>query len=155
MRAAGKSPLMMPSPRLRAMAAARVVTWLAARSVSGGASKSRRARSIPIVSSLRPWLAYLPLDVSAEGIKSGFRRAREKAGMPEVQFRDLRRSCGTLMRQHGVDLHTISRILGHSSVQVTERVYAHLSTQQMREGLEVLDGLHSGLHSERKTLRSL
>ncbi|MBS0413006.1 tyrosine-type recombinase/integrase [Ottowia pentelensis] len=146
---------MMPSPRLRAMAAARVVTWLAARSVSGGASKSRRARSIPIVSSLRPWLAYLPLDVSAEGIKSGFRRAREKAGMPEVQFRDLRRSCGTLMRQHGVDLHTISRILGHSSVQVTERVYAHLSTQQMREGLEVLDGLHSGLHSERKTLRSL
>lgn len=56
------------------------------------------------------------------------------------------------MAQHGVPLHVISKILGHSSVQVTERVYAHLANQQMHDGLAILDGLHSELHSQRKTL---
>jgi integrase len=120
--------------------------------VQAANAKTRKARTIPIIASLRTWLRYLPLDLEAEGIKSGFRRAREKAGMPHVQFRDLRRSCGTLMAQHGVPLHVISKILGHSSVQVTERVYAHLANQQMHDGLAILDGLHSELHSQRKTL---
>ncbi len=59
-----------------------------------------------------------------------------------------------ILRQHGVDLHTINRILGHSSVQVTKRAYAHLPFHRMRDGLEALNVLHSGLHSKSKTLRS-
>lgn len=33
-------------------------------------------------------------------------------GMPQVTFHDLRRSCGTLLIQHGVPLHIVSRLLG-------------------------------------------
>ncbi len=70
--------------------------------------------------------------------------------MPGVTFHDLRRSCGTLLAQHGVPLHVISRILGHSSTTVTEKVYAHLQVEQLREGMSVLTGLHRDLHRGRR-----
>jgi integrase len=111
-----------------------------------GATKTARTRDIPIIAAVRPWLQQLPLAITAEGLKSGFRRAREAAGMPDVHFHDLRRSCGTLLIQRGVPLHIVSRILGHASTAVTEKVYAHLATRQMHEGLSVLDDLHRQLH---------
>jgi integrase len=110
-----------------------------------GATKTVRAREVPIIAPLRPWLAYLPLTITYEGVKSGFRRARVAAGMPKVTFHDLRRSCGTMLIRQGVPLHIVSRILGHTSTAVTERVYAHLSGDQVAQGLKALEGLHQAL----------
>ncbi len=59
--------------------------------------------------------------------------------------------CGTLLAQRGVPLHVISRILGHTSTQVTERVYAHLQVDQLRQGLDVLTGLHRDLQQPEET----
>jgi integrase len=118
-----------------------------------GATKTARTRDIPIIAAVRPWLQLLPLAITAEGLKSGFRRAREAAGMPDVHFHDLRRSCGTLLIQRGVPLHIVSRILGHTSTAVTEKVYAHLATRQMHDGLAVLDDLHQKLHQNDKAPR--
>jgi len=110
-----------------------------------GATKSERSRSVPIIPAARPWLAMVPLAINFEGLKSGFRRAREAAGMPHVTFHDLRRSCGTLLIQQGVPLHIVSRILGHSSTAVTERVYAHLSNAQVQAGMDALTQLHTAM----------
>ena len=99
-------------------------------------TKTLRSRTIPIVAPLRPWLACLPIKINFEGLKSGFRRGRIAAGMPDVTFHDLRRSCGTLMIQAGVDLYVVSRILGHSTVQVTQSRYAHMQVDQLRIGLD-------------------
>ena len=110
-----------------------------------GATKTERAREVPIIPPLRPWLAFVPIPLKFEGLKSGFRRARDKAGMPEAHFHDLRRSCGTLLIREGVPLHVVSRILGHSSTSVTERVYAHLSSAQVHQGLDALTRLHQAL----------
>lgn len=118
--------------------------------VQAGNTKTLRTRTVPIIAPVRPWLAHIPLAVNFEGLKSGFRRAREAAGMPEVTFHDLRRSCGTLMIQHGVELYTVSRILGHSSTAVTQKVYAHLDDQTMRAGLNALTPLHTALHQRSK-----
>lgn len=118
--------------------------------VQAGNTKTLRTRIVPIIAPVRPWLKHLPLAVNFEGLKSGFRRAREAAEMPEVTFHDLRRSCGTLMIQHGVDLYTVSRILGHSSTGVTQKVYAHLDNSQMRAGLNTLTVLHQALHQRPK-----
>lgn len=114
--------------------------------VRAGNTKTLRMRTVPIIAAARPWLKQLPLALSAEGVKTGFRRAREGAGMPTVQFRDLRRSCGSLLVQQGVDIYVVSNILGHSSVKVTETHYAHLQMKQMKAGLKTLDGLHRKLH---------
>jgi integrase len=104
--------------------------------VRAASTKTQRARSVPIVAPLRPWLGYLPLALNFEGLKTGFRRARETAMLPHVTFHDLRRSCGTLMVQAGVDLYVVSKVLGHSSVKVTADRYAHLQIDRMKEGLE-------------------
>lgn len=67
--------------------------------------------------------------------QTGFQRARVKADMPHVNFHDLRRSCGTLMIEAGVDLYVVSKVLGHSSVAVTESRYAHMQIDRMAQGL--------------------
>ncbi|MCI1193507.1 site-specific integrase [Calidifontimicrobium sp. SYSU G02091] len=117
--------------------------------VRAGNTKTLRTRTVPIIAPARPWLQHVPLKISAEGLKTGFARARGAAGMPHVTFHDLRRSCGTLLIQHGVPLHIVSRLLGHSSTAVTERVYAHLAPEQLRAGLDVLADLHRDLHRRR------
>jgi len=45
--------------------------------IPAGNTKTLRYREVPIVPALRPWLAQLPLGITFEGVKSGFRRARE------------------------------------------------------------------------------
>lgn len=118
-----------------------------------GATKTFRTRTVPIIPAVRPWLKYVPLSINFEGLKTGFRRARIAAGMPNVQYRDLRRSCGTMLVQLGVPLHIIAAILGHSSVKVTERVYAHLAPRQVYEGLHRLEELHQNLRQTPKAAR--
>ena len=108
--------------------------------IPAGNTKTLRYREVPIVPALRPWLDQLPLGISFEGVKSGFRRAREKADMPHVHFHDLRHSCATVMLGLGVELHVVREILGHTSVKTTER-YAHVMTGPQRQALEKLGQL--------------
>jgi integrase len=100
-------------------------------------TKTLRTRTVPITEALRPWLAYVPLQMNYEGLKTGFRRAREAAGMPEVHFHDLRHSCASLLVNMGVPLEVIRDILGHTTVKTTER-YAHLDTAAQRAALDKL-----------------
>jgi integrase len=99
-----------------------------------GNTKTLKTRSVPIFPALRPWLKHLPLKVSAEGIKTGFQRARTAAGMEHVNFHDFRHSCASILVGLGVDLYTVSKILGHSTVKTTER-YAHLQMKAQRAAL--------------------
>lgn len=121
--------------------------------LQAGNTKTLRTRTVPVIAPVRPWLKFVPLGINFEGLKSGFRRAREAAGMGHVQFRDLRRSCGTLLIREGVPLHVVSKILGHSATTVTERVYAHLDDKQMLDGLNALTGLHRRLHQQDRKKR--
>jgi integrase len=118
--------------------------------IQAGNTKTLRTRMVPIIAPVRPWLAFVPLSINFEGLKSGFRRARDAAGMPWVNFHDLRRSCGTLLIRNGVPLQVVAQILGHSNTSVTEKVYAHLAGEQVREGLDVLTGLHAAQGSGKK-----
>lgn len=103
-------------------------------------TKTNRMRVIPIIPALRPWLEYFPLEITVDGAKSAWRRARVKAGMEHVNFHDLRHSCASIMLGLGVDLYTISKILGHSNVQTTQR-YAHLQVDAQRAALGKLSDL--------------
>lgn len=108
--------------------------------VRAGNTKTLRTRSVPIVPALRPWLAHLPLPITAEGLKSGFRRARVAAGMPEVHYHDLRHSCATILLSLGTPLDVVRDVLGHSTIRVTER-YAHAIVSRQRSALEGLGAL--------------
>lgn len=102
--------------------------------IRAGNTKTLKTRIVPIIPALRPWLPHLPLQITAEGLKTGFRRAREAAKMPEVHFHDLRHSCATILLASGADLYTVAKILGHTTVKTTER-YAHHQVDAQRAAL--------------------
>jgi integrase len=107
--------------------------------IPAGNTKTLKMRAVPIIAPLRPWLKNIPLGINFEGLKTGFQRARKAANMEHVNFHDLRHSTASLLAQNGVDLHTISKILGHSTTKMSER-YAHLKVDQQREALSKVFG---------------
>jgi integrase len=98
-------------------------------------TKTLRVRSLPIIAPMRPWLKHFPLTITVDGVKSAFRRARERAGYPTVRFHDLRHACASLLIEAGEDLYAIGEVLGHTQVQTTRR-YAHLQLKRKREALD-------------------
>lgn len=61
-------------------------------------------------------------------------------GVKDLRWHDLRRNCGSWMLQRSVDIYTVSRYLGHKSVAVTERSYAFLRTEDLREAVSGTGG---------------
>lgn len=102
--------------------------------IHSGNTKTLRTRTVPIVAPLRPWLRFIPLPINEEGIKSGWRRAREAANRPDVHFHDLRHSIASILIASGEDLYTVGKILGHASSKTTER-YAHMQIERLSNAM--------------------
>jgi integrase len=107
--------------------------------IRSGNTKTLKERTVPIVPALKPWLPYIPFQINYEGLKTGFRRAREKAGYPHIHFHDLRHSCASILinMKPPVPLEVVRDILGHATVKTTER-YAHLQVDQQEKALNKL-----------------
>lgn len=71
-------------------------------------------------------------------IRHGFASACIKADIEDCHPHDLRRTCGSWLVQAGVDISRVARILRHSNVNVTARVYAHLRTEDLEDDIEGL-----------------
>ncbi|MFR8067577.1 MAG: tyrosine-type recombinase/integrase, partial [Acutalibacter sp.] len=54
---------------------------------------------------------------------------------------DLRHTFATLALQNGVDVKTVSSILGHFSAGFTLDTYAHVTTTAQREAAKKMDGV--------------
>ena len=54
------------------------------------------------------------------------------AGLPHIRFHDLRHTFATVALQNGVDVKTVSNMLGHYDAGFTLRTYIH-ATRQMQE----------------------
>lgn len=67
-------------------------------------------------------------------LRSPFRTACRRAGIEDMRFHDLRHTFASWAVQSGVDLYRLSRILGHTTLQMTTR-YAHLSTDHLHEAV--------------------
>lgn len=65
----------------------------------------------------------------------------EKAKIKNANIHTLRRTFGSLLVQKGVSIFTVSKLLGHSSVTVTETHYAHLVDANLRDGIKVLESI--------------
>ena len=66
----------------------------------------------------------------------GFYNACRRAGIKDLQFRDLRTTASTRWHEKGLDPLVISRaVLRHSSLKMSEDFYIRSSTQHMRDAL--------------------
>ena len=71
-------------------------------------------------------------------IRKPLHRAMARAGITDLRPHDLRRSFGSLAVNAGVDIYQVKDLLGHSSVAVTQRVYAHLLQGTLRTASEAV-----------------
>lgn len=53
----------------------------------------------------------------------------------------LRHTFATTLIRQGVDIKTVSEILGHSSVEVTMRIYYHVSQEQKQKAINVINNI--------------
>ena len=63
-------------------------------------------------------------------VKHGWQAARDAAGLPGLRVHDLRHSAASFMVNSGVDLFAVGKVLGHASVQSSQR-YAHLANSTL------------------------
>jgi integrase len=69
-----------------------------------------------------------------------FHKTLAAAELPKVRIHDLRHTCATLMLDTGIPLVTVSKILGHSSVAVTAKIYAHALDKSKASAIATLSG---------------
>ena len=58
------------------------------------------------------------------------------AGLPHIRFHDLRHTFATLALQNGVDVKTVSSMLGHYDAGFTLRTYTHTTRQMQQKAAE-------------------
>ncbi len=73
-------------------------------------------------------------------VGTGFSSACRRAGIRDFRFHDLRHTFASHLAMSGIPLITISKLLGHASINMSLR-YAHLSPDHKRTAVELLDGL--------------
>lgn len=71
---------------------------------------------------------------SRSAVKYWWRKVRNETACPDVQIRDLRRSCASWMTMHGENLKVVQSVLDHSSLSTTQ-IYARLDIRAIREAL--------------------
>ena len=62
-----------------------------------------------------------------------FSKAINESGVKRILLHDIRHSYVSMLIEKGVDLFTISKLVGHSNIQITSSIYAHLYDNKMQE----------------------
>lgn len=61
----------------------------------------------------------------------------KECGLPYLSLHELRHTYGTVLRENGVDLYTISKVLGHADVGLTAKIYVHNDLNVLRNALKM------------------
>ncbi len=122
--------------------------------VRGVTTKTGKVRHIPLNTTakaiLQEWKGLRSPDPSSfvfpgknghrmKQIHGSWSRLMDQAGIDEFRVHDMRHDFASTLVMKGVDLYTVQKLMGHASVQMTER-YAHLAPDHLRAAVDVLDG---------------
>ena len=93
-----------------------------------------------------PWVFPGPTGdpMSPDSVLHMLHRVLKRAGLPRVRFHDLRHTFATLALQNGVDVKTVSGMLGHYSAGFTLDTYTHVTTSAQRQAAEAMEHVLSG-----------
>lgn len=82
--------------------------------------------------------------ISSDSVLHMLQRVLKRAGLERVRFHDLRHTFATLALQNGVDVKTVSGMLGHHSAGFTLDTYAHVTTAAQRPAANTMGNILSG-----------
>ena len=71
-----------------------------------------------------------------------YKRILNQAGVTDRKFHAIRHTFATRALELGVDIKTISELLGHSSVSITLNIYAHSLMEQKKAAIEKFNDLY-------------
>ena len=81
--------------------------------------------------------------ISPDSVNNMLKRVLARAGIPKVRFHDLRHTFATIALQNGVDIKTVSGMLGHFSAGFTLDTYAHVTTSAQKEAAQTMGNVLS------------
>ena len=81
--------------------------------------------------------------ISPDSVNNMLKRVLARAGIPKVRFHDLRHTFATIALQNGVDIKTVSGMLGHFSTGFTLNTYAHVTTAAQKEAAQTMGNVLS------------
>ena len=76
--------------------------------------------------------------ISPDSVNNMLKRVLARAGIPKVRFHDLRHAFATIALQNGVDIKTVSDMLGYFSAGFTLDTYAHVTTAAQKEAADTM-----------------
>ena len=83
--------------------------------------------------------------ISPDSVLHMLHRVLKRAGLSKVRFHDLRHTFATLALQNGVDIKTVSGMLGHYSAGFTLDTYTHVTTSAKKEAANTMGSILSGV----------
>ena len=88
-----------------------------------------------------PWVFPGPRDgpMSPGSVLHMLHRVLKRAGLPRERVRELRNTFATLALQNGLDVKTVSGMLGHYSAGFTLDTYAHMTTAAQKEAARAME----------------
>ncbi|MFW6271351.1 MAG: tyrosine-type recombinase/integrase [Bacillota bacterium] len=78
-----------------------------------------------------------------------FKKAVEKAELPEIRYHDLRHTFATNFLETGGDITVLQRMLGHSSITVTIDTYSHITEDMLNSAAENMKMMYKKQYKEK------
>ena len=105
-------------------------------------TKDKKTRTVPLTNVARSILKEIEPSLFSNLTKSNvskkFHKYLEQAGITGMKLHSLRHTFATMLITSGVDLYTVSRLLGHSDIRTT-MIYAKVQTEVLQEAITKLN----------------
>ena len=75
---------------------------------------------------------------------------QKRAGLPQIRFHDLRHSFATLSLEQGMDIKTISHMLGHTDAGFTMNTYMHVTDTMQQTVANAMGNLITEKETEQR-----
>ena len=82
-------------------------------------------------------------------VREAWEEARKKAGLEDLQLRDLRHEAGSRFDEAGVSTNYVSKLLGHASLSTTTR-YLNIQRRRLHLEMEKLEESQKAAAEERR-----
>ncbi|MDE1269667.1 site-specific integrase, partial [Vibrio aestuarianus] len=84
-----------------------------------------------------PKATNLIFPYNPRSISAGWQRVRDKLGIEDLRYHDLRREAASRLAEMGLPINIVARITGHKNINILHNIYAKIDVKEFgKEGYE-------------------